>query len=226
LQPFDTGWNLYLFENHISTLYSSVVFPWLLLFLLSSAVITYITYPPFLKDCVSVVFSKISRRYSDTSRLTPIIFSHLFLIGSLGMCMWLCMYEGGELNWLHYGVLVGIVGLWLLIRFLLARFIGYVFTIHHETQAIEEDSVSLLMLAALLMFVLCCVGPLVPMQAVLRVTAVCMMGLYIMIMFGKVVLTYARSIRMLFYIILYVSTVEIIPLFFVYGMGLWIKDVV
>ena len=211
--------SMYVFEPHIVSLYSSAALAWLLLALLSCIVITRIAYPPFLHDCLTVVFSKITRRYSDTTRLTPVVFSHLFLLGTLSLCLWLCLYTAGPLRWLHYGLIAGLISAWLLLRFLITRFLGYVFSIRHEAQAVQEDSLSLLMLVSLLFYAVCCVAPLMPVQKVLPMIAAGIIALYLIVLTGKMLVTYARSLKMLFYIVLYILTLEIIPLTMLYGVA-------
>ncbi len=203
--------DMYLFHPHIASLYSSAGFAWLLLALLVCAVVTRVSYPLFLHDCVSVVFSRIARRYSDTTRPATIVFSHLFLLGTLAMCLWLCLYADGPLHWLHYGMTAGLVVVWLLMRFLLLRFLGYVFSFRHEAQAVHEDSLSLLMLVAMVQYVACCLAPLISAQDVFRWIATGVAGVYLTTLTGKMVVTYARSFRTLFYICLYILTVEILP---------------
>lgn len=175
---------------------------------------------------MAVVWSKITRRYSDSTRMTPVVFSHLFLIGSLALCLWICMYSSGSLHWLQYALMVALMALWLLVRFLLSRFIGYVFSIHHQTQAVQEDSLSLLMLVSLLLFIPCCIVPLFPLQEFFPQLAAGVMALYVIVLSGKMLVTYARSIRMLFYIGLYILTLEIIPLAFLYGVASQISLIV
>ena len=187
---------------------------------------TLISYPTFLNECVSVLFSKITRRYSDTTRITPIVFSHLFLVGSFALCLWLCMYSSGALHWLQFVLFAALIALWLLARFLVSRFVGYVFSIHHEAQAIQEDSLSLLMLVALLFYVPCCLAPLLPMQSLLPRLAAGIIVLYIIALTGKMTVSYARSFKSLFYIALYILTLEIIPVAFLYGIAARISLIV
>lgn len=217
---------MYTFYPHIASLYSSASFAWLLFSLLTCAVMTLISYPTFLNECVSVLFSKITRRYSDTTRLTPIVFSHLFLVGSFALCLWLCMYSAGGLHWLQFVLFAALIALWLLARFLVSRFIGYVFSIQHEAQAIQEDSLSLLMLVSLLFYVPCCLTPLLPLQPILPQLAAGIIVLYIIALTGKMTVSYARSVKSLFYIALYIMTLEIIPMAFLYGMAARISLIV
>ncbi|MBP5476521.1 MAG: DUF4271 domain-containing protein [Paludibacteraceae bacterium] len=217
---------MYCFYPHIASLYSSVGFAWLLLALLVCAVVTRVSYPPFLNDCLTVVFSRISRRYSDNARPSSFVFSHLFLLGTLALSLWLCLSVTGPLQWLHYGLLVLLLVVWLLSRYVLSRFLGYVFSIRHETQAVQEDSVLLLMLASLLFYVLCCLIPWMPVQVDFRWVAVAVISLYLIVLTGKVMVTYARSFRMLFYIFLYILTLEIVPLAMLYRVASHITAVV
>lgn len=217
---------MYPFHPHIASLYSSAGFAWLLLALLACAVITRIAYPPFLNDCAAVVFSKITRRYSDTTRTSLFVFSHLFLLGTMALSLWLCQYADGPLNWLQYALLIVLVSVWLLLRFLMARFLGYVFSIRQETQAVHEDSMLLLMLVGLVFFTVCCLVPVLPASATIRTIAAVVIALYLVILTGKVVVTYAKSFRTLFYISLYILTLEVIPLAMLYGVASYITAVV
>lgn len=210
---------MYVFEPHIASLYTSAAFAWLLFALLSCVVVMLIAYPPFLHDCVAVVFSRITRRYSDTTRLAPMVFSHLFLVGTLSLCLWLCLYTAGPLRWLHYGLTAGLMAVWLLLRFLASRFIGYMFSIRNEAQAVQEDSLSLLMLAGMLCFVTCCVASVTPLQEVFPKIAAGVAALYLAALTAKMAVTYARSFRMLFYTALYILTFEIVPLAALYAVA-------
>ena len=177
----------------------------------------YIAYPPYWKDCMSAVLSKITRRYTDTSRWMPIIFAHIFLIGTLSLTLYMCMYESGIARWGAYGGIAVVVGAWLLFRLLASRFVGYVFSIAHETQAMVEDSVSLWMVSSVLLYVLCCVFQWLPSVGVFRMGVGVIAGMYLVVMSGKVLVSYGKSLKMLFYILLYILTMEIIPLGLVYG---------
>ena len=194
--------------------------------LLACAVITRISYPPFLNDCVAVVVSKISRRYADTTRTSAFVFSRLFLLGTMALCLWLCLYADGSLHWLQYGLLVVLVSVWLLLRYLVSRFLGYVFSIRQQTQAVHEDSMLLLMLVGLVFYGVCCLAPVLPDHTPVRAIAAVVMSLYVLVLTAKVVVTYARSFRMLFYIFLYILTLEIIPLAMLYGVASYITVLV
>ncbi len=198
--------------THITTLYSSAAVAWLFLGLLMCALGAYVAYPPYWKDCLTAVFSKIMRRYTDTAKWQPIILSHLFLIGTLSLSFSIALYQVNmPLGYMMTGMAI-IIGLWLLLRLLIARWLGYIFSIPHEAGAIQEDSVSLMMVGSILLYLICCLEILFPNPALTHVLFGIVVCLYVVAMGIKVFISYVRSLQTLVYVLLYIVTFEIIPL--------------
>ena len=209
---------------HISSMYTSSALAWLSLLLLGCGIVASLANPYAWKDGFTSFFSRVDRRYSAPVRLMPMVLTKVFTIGSLALTLWLYFYQEGELVWVGWWIALGMVVGWLLLHRGILELIGYVFSMPNEARALWHDTYLLLSSLSLITFALCCLAQWMPMQTVLRGGVVVASVFFVGAIFVKLCMTYLSSLRALFYILLYVMTVEVLPLALLYGVTKHLSD--
>ena len=202
---------------HIDSLYTSTELAWLSLLLLVCCMVASLANPYVWKDGFTSFFSRVDRRYSAPVRLLPMVLTEVFTIGALALTLWLFFYQNGPLQWRVWWIAIGMVLGWLLMHRGVLELTGYVFSMRNEARALWHDTYLLLSSLSLITFALCCLAQWIPMQSFLRAGVMVTGGFFVGAVFVKLCMTYLSSMRALFYILLYVMTVEVLPLGLLYG---------
>ena len=207
------------FPTHIHSLYTSPMLAWMLFALLLCGVLLTVYRPYLWKDGLSACFSRVDRRYAAPVGIGAVVVTIVFIIGSLAVALWTSFYQDGEPVWTALAMVGGWVCLWQLLHRWVLLLLGYIFSLPKEAQAVQDDTVLLLLLCSLVVFCLCCLTQMIPMQTFFRGALAVTAAAYLLCVLVKLCITFLRSFKTLLYIVLYVMTAEVLPLVLVYEMS-------
>ncbi len=205
--------------THISSLYTSYTLPWLLFFLLVCVIFISLSRPHFWKDCLTACISKMERRYTMPVQWLPQTITILFTVCSLSMAIWVYFYNEGELRWNILGMILLGVSVWLILHNVMTALLGYIFSMPRDAQKVNNDSTLIITTVSILCFLLCSMATAFPMQNAYRGILFGCFALYIVCLLVKLSVTYMRSLRSMLYIVLYILTLEVIPISGIFALS-------
>ena len=181
--------------------------------LLLCAVLAEVAQPGVISQVPTVLFSHAERTYKDSpDNVLGQFFITLFRLGVTALLLELCFYQGGEFPFLHYVYLTGWILFLILLKMLCNVLIDYTFQFTRHYAAPYEQygaiatAMSLLIYPCLL--VALHMGSAVVAHWVLGIGAIGFVGL----IFFRWCRTFLHSASSLLYIVLYIMTMEVVPI--------------
>lgn len=190
---------------------------WILLLLLALAGLANVLQPGVVVSGFSTIVTKPERQYTDIQRtVLGQICLHLFQIGTLAMAYYLFCYRSGDFTILRYGVILLLVALVYGLKVLVMLLVGYTFQL-------QKRCASIMVHYGNLLCVFCCaLYPLLLLMYSggttmwLQVLDVGIVTAYVLLVVFKYCRAYLQSPMALVYILLFVLTVDVLPILGVY----------
>ena len=181
--------------------------------LMLCAVLAEVAQPGVITQVPSVLFSHAERTYKDSpDNLFGQLFITVFRIGVTALLLELCFYSGGEFLFLRYVYLTGWILVLILMKMACNVLIDYTFQFTRHYAAPYEQygaiatAMSLLIYPCLLLALH--IGSAETARWVLGIGAIGFVGLILF----RWCRTFLRSASSLLYIILYIMTMEVLPI--------------
>jgi len=197
---------------HISSLYSAEWLPWVLLLCGALLIAVLISNPRCISDCFSSLFSGLERRYTDTSGVLAMSGLRLFCIAVSALAAQVCLYKGGVFPVRGWLVLVAVVFATWTGKMLLRRYAAYVFSMEPWLRQWREYMRSLWTAVSVLLYVAVAVSACVPVKWLPLALAGAVAALYFVSLAVRLLRTCYLSPLSLFYIAIYITTLEVLPM--------------
>ena len=176
-----------------------------------------------LKLVISGIFSHSERLYGNTHQtIANTIMNWLFRIGVLALAINMLHYDGGEFLFVDYAKMAGIVAVVYAIQTLMIRLAGWVFTTSNQMAIAMEQYYHLRMLACCALYPALLIGANWANAIVMKILCACVLLLFSVALIWKGTQLFYTKLSSIAYILIYFITLEIIPLFVVYTLRLFI----
>lgn len=198
---------------HIFTPMNAAWCGWTMLFLLLCALMSELMQPGIISQAGASLRVRTERMYKDapTSFLSQLLIS-IFRIGTLAMALYLCFYEGGNFTFLTFAVISGITFLIALLKMLGDVAVDYTFMLSRRYSPAYEHYANIITITSCLLYpcvlLLMRFGDALTNRWVVGATALVFFALWIY----RAARHFIDSSRALLYFILYICTLELLPL--------------
>lgn len=143
----------------------------------------------------------------------------LFRIGTLGLAVYVCVYAGKPFTFTGYLVICGIVLAMLLVKMLCNMLIDYTFMLTRQVASPHEHYANIVTIAVLVLYaallVLLRVGSIEAMRWALGIITI----LFIAMWFYRSWRMFVQSPKAILYLVLYIGTLEVLPLAALYYLS-------
>ena len=197
---------------HISSLYSAEWLPWVLLLCGMLLIAILISNPRCVADSFSSLFSGLERRYTDTSGMLTMSGLRLFCIAVSALAAEVCLYKSGAFPVRGWLVLNAVVFAAWTGKMLVRRYAAYVFSLESWLRPWSDYMRSLWTAVSVLLFVAVAVCAYVPVCWLPLALGAAVAVLYFASLIVRLLRTCYLSPLSLFYIALYITTLEVLPL--------------
>lgn len=202
----------------ISSPFSEPWTAWVLLLILVLGILVNVTQPGVIWNSFRTLLSKPERSYADTqSNVTGQMILRLFRLLTVSMAYYLVLYRTGTFSLLHYGLIIALVGGVDIVRWLLILMIDYTFRLQKKcaTITMHYSAIQTAACCALYPFMLWIMY--YGINAFLTKGVLVLIGITLALILYKFMRAYLRNAVSLFYIIIYVMTLEVLPLVAIYA---------
>jgi hypothetical protein len=197
---------------HISSLWSAAWLPWVLLLCGVLLIGVLISNPRCISDSFSSLFSGLERRYTDTSGVLAMSGLRIFCIAVSALAAEVCLYRGGDFPVRAWLVLLAVVLAVWTGKMLLRKYAAYVFSFESWLRPWREYMRSLWAAVSVVLYVAVAVAALVPVRWLSITLVGAAAALYFVSLSTRLLRTYLISPLSLFYIVIYIITLEVLPL--------------
>lgn len=168
----------------------------------------------FVTDIALVIrglYSRSERSYTDVSWQAKIL-AGLYRIGIVTLLLYFGACTSEDCTLQRCLVCLGVVGVILLLQYALVWFVGKVFMTDRQLEASLEFRTSICNAISVLLWPLALFLRLSSSQSMISVMAAVMLGLLVLLLMWKSVQLFCKNLLSVFYILLYVSVLEVVPL--------------
>ena len=193
---------------------------WTMFALLLCAVMGEVLQPGVISQASSSLLSKNDRTYkaAPTNFMGQLMMT-LFRIGTIAMGLYLCLYTGGHYGFGAYMALGGIVIATLLVKMFCNGVLDYTFQISRRFMPAYEQYGDIITIASCILYpallVMLRVGNCTVSRWIVGSVAV----LFLMMWLYRLARNYIRSLGAMVYVVLYVCTLEVLPLGMLFYLG-------
>jgi len=201
------------FVPHIISPLSAGWCGWTLLALFLCAILGEFLQPGVIMQAHSTLFAHTNRTYKDAppNTLAQLAIS-IFRIGTLAMAICMSLYTDGIFRFTAFAAICGLILLILLIKMICNLLLDYVFSLSRRFVPMYEQYANISTIAAYLLYPILLV--------MLRIgkpewTVWALGGatvLFLMMCIYRMARTYIRSFAAILYVVLYICTLEVLPL--------------
>lgn len=198
---------------HIFTPASAAWCGWTMLFLMLCALLSEMMQPGVISQTGASLRMRTERVYKDapTNYLSQFLIT-LFRIGTLAMALYLCFYQEGPFSFDIFVVICGVVFLVTLLKMLGDVLVDYTFMLSRRFTSAYEHYANIITITSCILYpcvlVLMRYGNAIASRWVLGAVAVVFFALWIY----RASRHFIESPRAVFYFILYLCTLELLPL--------------
>ena len=199
--------------DHIITPVSAHWCGWVMLFLLFCAIISEWMQPGVISQAFSTLFAKSDRTYKEAPANTiGQLFVSIFRIGTLGMALCMCLYSQGAFSFVAYCAVCGLIVAVLLLKMLCNVILDSVFMLTKRFAAPYEHYANVSTIAILVLY---------PLLLVLRLFGTPLVNIWVLGIVSALFVSmwlyrsariFVTSPTALGYLLLYSSTLEVLPL--------------
>jgi hypothetical protein len=205
--------------NRISSPMSESWVAWVLLLLL----ICWVVKGMFLLEISTLfrgLFSRCDRSYTTNNGLLQYI-TLIYKLGIITLLIYAFFFQKGDFAFIDYSIVLGILALVHLLQWVLIRIVGLVFLSHRQLEiATEQRNIINDAICGILPLMMVLLYQIRTLNIILVSLLIC---LYFGIIFMKSMQLFFKNILSVFYVLLYIISLEFIPLAFAI---LWIKNIV
>ncbi len=176
--------------------------------------------PGVISQAVGSLVARNDRMYKESpTTIQGQLFISLFRIGTLGLAIYLCAYRGGVFSFGIYMAICGIVFLMLLFKMLCNVLLEYTFQLPAHSVAAYEHYGNIASLASAVLFV----AVLVLLKLCDRSVSIWVAGivslLFVLIWTYRSWRLFVHTPRAVLYLLIYISTLEVLPLVILYYLS-------
>ena len=199
--------------THILSPLSAAWCGWAMLVLFLCAILSEFFQPGVITQATSSLFARSDRTYKDApTNIQAQTLIALFRIGTLGMALCLCFHTGDHFRFVSYLAVCGIVTGILFVKMLCNLLLDYTFMLSRRfTPAYEHyanvSTIAVCFLYPSVLIALRTANPVVGQWVFGVVTA-----LFLLMWTYRAIRIYVNSFRSILYLILYICTLEVLPL--------------
>jgi hypothetical protein len=168
----------------------------------------------FVADIAMVIrglYSRAERTYSDAMWQAKLL-AWVYRIGVVAVIGYLCVWPDMTRSGVDYLLAVGVVALALLLRYAIARFVGYVFLDRRQIENSFEFRACICNAICALLWPVALVVRASGNEMLAMLLGSVMLGLWGMLLMWKGVQLYCKDLLSVFYILLYIISVEVFPI--------------
>ena len=210
---------------HIMSFMSAPWCSWTMLGLLLSLVFAELFQPGVVTQASSSLLMKANRTYKAAPQnFFGQVFISIFRIGTMALALCMCFAQESASRYSTFWIVCGVILAVLLVKMLCNRIIGYTFMLSRPFASAYEHYANIITIAEVVLFpcllVLLRVGSPVAMRWVLGIISV----LFLIMWVYRCARLFLESPAALFYVILYIVTLDILPLAGIYILTSQIID--
>lgn len=199
--------------THIYTLLSAPWCAWTMLCLLLFAFLAELFQPGIVTQSLSVVFTRGDRVYKDAPANFPgLLFISLFRLGVLSMALCLCFCTLNHAPFAAFWVVAGLIIVVALVKMGINALLDYTFLLSRRFGAAHEAYSSLITVSTVVLYPVLLVLLHCDNTTAAVWTLALMAALFIGVWAYRCVRTYLVSPAALIYLLLYIATMEVLPL--------------
>ena len=157
------------------------------------------------------LYSRSERSYSDVSWQTKVL-GLVYKVGVLSMLLYMFDRAGVDCSIMRYLLSMGVVGGVLLVQSALVSFVGKVFLTDRQLDGALESRSNIYNAVGVLLWPVVVVLRSLGNEKVTAVLTCLMLGLLVLLLLLKSVQLFFKKIHTVFYILLYISILEFLPL--------------
>lgn len=201
------------FVPHIATSITNSSYPWILLLIFVLFLVCEILQPHFVQDCFKALITRSERVFGDRSaRFISKICLFAFKVMTLAYVLCLCKVHTAQETWLVYGRLLIVVLAFFVIRFIGYHVVNYTFELSQSYRINEHYYSSMELALCALLFPIAIVMTNLANTTIFSVIILLLVGIYILLYVTKTVRTFCDGIQSIIFVILYILTLEILPI--------------
>ncbi|MBR4705051.1 MAG: DUF4271 domain-containing protein [Paludibacteraceae bacterium] len=206
--------------EHIISPLSAPWCAWTMLVLLLIAILSEWLQPGVITQAALSLVARTDRTYKEAPANTfGQLFIALFRIGTLALGLCLCLATDGQFSFVGFSVVCGLILGMLLLKMLCNQLLDYTFLLTRRAVAPYEHYANIATLATLVLYpailILMHVGTPVAGRWVVGIVTILFIGMWLYRSFRL----FVTSVRDLLYLMLYVATLEILPLAALYYLS-------
>jgi len=199
--------------NHIVSPLTAPWCGWTMLVLLLLAVFSEWIQPGVISQAATSLTVRPERAYKEAPTNTVAqLFIALFRLGTLAMAVCLCMPAGDTFSLLGYAVVLGIIFGMALLKILCNLLLDYTFQISRRYGEIYEHYSNIFTLACVALYVLLLFFMRIDSVAATRWMLAGVAGVFFCLWFYRSARQYVRSPKAILYLVVYMATLELLPM--------------
>ena len=157
------------------------------------------------------LYSRSERSYSDVSWQAKVL-GLVYKVGVLSMLLYLFECAGVDCSMTKYLLSMGVVGVVLLVQSALVAFVGKVFLTDRQLDGALESRSNIYNAVGVLLWPIVVILRSFGNEKVIAILACLMLGLLVLLLLWKSVQLFLKKIYAVFYILMYISILEVLPL--------------
>jgi hypothetical protein len=199
--------------SHIISPLSAPWCGWVLFGLLLCAVLSEYMQPGIVRLAYVSLIARSERTYKDAPvNLYGQILIFLFRLGTLAMGISICLYNGSTFSIAVFGIVFGLVLATLLVKLLCNKWLDYTFSLSRRYMPMHEQYGDLSTIACTFLFL----GIMIVMHTGRLALAPWILGgataLFVLMCLYRVTLHYVQSPMGMLYVLIYIVSLEVLPL--------------
>lgn len=186
---------------------------WTVFILMLFAIISEWCQPGVLSQATDTLSAHTGRLYKDSpTNFLGQFFVTLFRVGTLALALCLCLYTGGTFRFITFGLICGLIVATLIMKMIVNVLVSYTFSFGRRFSGVYELYANIATIATLglfpLLLVMIHVGNAEVNQWILGIVTVCFIGMWVYRSWRIFVVSPVAIL----YFMLYICTLELLPL--------------
>jgi len=193
---------------------------WMMLALLLCAVLGEMFQPGVISQAHASLLAQNDRTYKNApTNFQGQLMMTIFRIGTMAMGLYLCLYTGGNAGFGVYAALCGLVIAMIVVKMLCNNLLDYTFQISRRFMPPYEQYGDITTIVAYILYPALLVMLRVDDLLVNRWLVGSVIALFLLMWLYRLARNYVQSFAALAYVVLYIGTLEILPLGFLFYLG-------
>lgn len=193
---------------------------WTMLALLLCAVLGELLQPGVISQASASLLSQNDRTYKNApTNFSGQLMITLFRIGTAAMGLYLCLYTGGQSGFGIYAALCGLIFALLLVKMLCNNLLDYTFQIIRRFMPAYEQYGDIATIATCILYPALLIMLRVDNIILNRWLVGSIAVLFLLMWLYRLARNYIQSLKSMVYVVLYMSTLEVLPLGLLFYLG-------